>query len=318
MSWVMRSGRKIYFCYKCDRTVSISLSSSPQLICPLCHEGFLEEYQNPNPNPPFGLDQCRNPNPPSGLDQYQNPSPPSGLDRSLYFSPRAGGFHRGPLPSDPSLFRPSSADSRIEDLNRNFFVRNYHHHLAARGAAFRSPANFGDHRLGPSDLQQLIQLLSGNDPTCYGPPPASKTAVESLPGIKVSEQLLSSDSGQCAVCKDAFELGADVKQMPCKHIYHPDCILPWLELHNSCPVCRFELPTDDPDYERCRRMRGGPPNRVPRDSGEMHAFEPRFGVLWPWRFRGSRQPADAESYLNSGNGDRNQDLDQETRHEHLD
>jgi E3 ubiquitin-protein ligase RNF115/126 len=79
--------------------------------------------------------------------------------------------------------------------------------------------------------------------------------VEKLPVIEVTEELLESDSSQCAVCKDTFALGEKAKQMPCKHIYHTDCILPWLELHNSCPVCRHELPTDDPDYEQ--RARGG-------------------------------------------------------------
>jgi E3 ubiquitin-protein ligase RNF115/126 len=55
--------------------------------------------------------------------------------------------------------------------------------------------------------------------------------------------------GDCAICKDEFEKGVDYLEMPCTHIFHPDCILPWLDIHNSCPVCRLELKTDDADYE---------------------------------------------------------------------
>lgn len=79
----------------------------------------------------------------------------------------------------------------------------------------------------------------------YGTPPASKFARETLPDVQVTKKFLTSEKySHCAVCKEEFELSIDIKQMPCSHVYHSDCILPWLELHNSCPLCRRELATD--------------------------------------------------------------------------
>eukprot|EP00249_Psilotum_nudum_P015040 c25135_g1_i1 orf=257-1612(+) len=109
------------------------------------------------------------------------------------------------------------------------------------------PGHFGDYFLGP-ELDRLIQILAENDPNRYGTPPASKAAVEAMPTIKITEDHVGTEAMQCAVCKDDFEIGGDVTQMPCKHMYHADCILPWLAQHNTCPVCRYELPTDDPEY----------------------------------------------------------------------
>lgn len=127
----------------------------------------------------------------------------------------------------------------------------------AGGPPRRLPGNFGDYFLGPG-LDQLIQQLAENDPNRYGAPPASKSAVDAMPTIQISPEHLGTDAAHCAVCKDEFEVGCSVKQMPCKHMYHGECILPWLSQHNSCPVCRYEMPTDDPDYNQARAAQQRP------------------------------------------------------------
>ncbi|XP_077220611.1 E3 ubiquitin-protein ligase RING1-like [Tasmannia lanceolata] len=330
-------GPKPYFCYQCERTVSITLSPTSDLSCPICLGGFLEESENPNPNP--------NPNPFS--DSFSGGFP-------LIFSSSGGGG--GIDLQNPSDFlgnfgRSSASNLDTDGYNPFIFLQNYLQTLMAGGANIqfviennRSDPGFGslgDYFIGPG-LEQLIQQLAENDPNRYGTPPASKSAVESLPDIRISEELLESDLAQCAVCKDTFELGSEGKQMPCKHIYHSDCILPWLALHNSCPVCRYELLTDDPDYKQQGPARPAPANETApapaSDSGNGGAgqgdspsgslVERRFRISLPFpSWFGSRAEAsnsgdgrnnsNNEGGMNSGNRG-NQDSGPETRQEDLD
>jgi E3 ubiquitin-protein ligase RNF115/126 len=104
----------------------------------------------------------------------------------------------------------------------------------------------GDYVFGNME-DVLNNLMNQSQPK--GPPPASKTAIESLEKVEISEVQVKAKE-TCPVCTDAFELKEKVLQMPCKHIYHKDCLIPWLERHNTCPVCRFELPTDEKEEKK--------------------------------------------------------------------
>lgn len=81
------------------------------------------------------------------------------------------------------------------------------------------------------------------------PPPASKTVVKDLPEVKIER----ADTKQCPVCLKQFEVNDKASLMPCHHMFHQECILPWLDKTNSCPLCRYELPTDDEEYEMYRK-----------------------------------------------------------------
>ena len=306
---------KMFFCYQCNRTVniSISVSSAADPFCPLCSGGFLEEYDEPVPTLPPNL------NPESGFFPMADPF--STLLPLLFGSSSA------PPSSNPSFFGPRSTENQHQPQGGGAFdpvsfLQNHLQHLRSSGThvqfvienhpsdpSNRIPGNLGDYFFGPG-LEQLIQQLAENDPNRYGTPPASKSAVDGLPTVKVTKDMLRSEMNQCAVCMDEFEDGGDVKQMPCKHVFHQDCLMPWLELHNSCPVCRFELPTDDPEYESRVQGRGGEASGVGQGAVETGR---RFSIQVPLPFRGRDDDASGSGAPGTGGG-----ANLETRRDDLD
>ena len=66
---------------------------------------------------------------------------------------------------------------------------------------------------------------------------------------------LSDQKAQCSVCWEDFNLDESVNQLQCEHIFHKDCITPWLELHATCPVCRKPQNEAAAAHSRQVRMR---------------------------------------------------------------
>ncbi|KAM7503297.1 hypothetical protein LguiB_002201 [Lonicera macranthoides] len=52
---------------------------------------------------------------------------------------------------------------------------------------------------------------------------------------------LDDDGKRCAICLDDFEPKQAVTLTPCDHMFHEECIVPWVKSHGQCPVCRFVI-----------------------------------------------------------------------------
>ena len=58
-----------------------------------------------------------------------------------------------------------------------------------------------------------------------------------------------STASQCPICLEEISFG---NILYCKHIFHINCIKPWLQVSNTCPKCRMvqtELHKDDSEEE---------------------------------------------------------------------
>nr|GEW75328.1 hypothetical protein [Tanacetum cinerariifolium] len=84
--------------------------------------------------------------------------------------------------------------------------------------------------------------------------PTSQSFIASLTTITITH---NNPTELCPVCKEQFVINDLIKKLPCKHTYHVECIVPWLECSSSCPVCRFEMPKEAKNRSRSRVLRLG-------------------------------------------------------------
>jgi len=110
---------------------------------------------------------------------------------------------------------------------------------AGGGGGFHLHGNPGDYAWGRGGLDAIItQLLNHMDGA--GPPPMAKESIQEIPTVNISKEQMEK-SQSCSVCWEDFTEGEEVKLLECEHCFHSPCIVPWLELHGTCPVCRKEL-----------------------------------------------------------------------------
>ncbi|CAH9091250.1 unnamed protein product [Cuscuta epithymum] len=243
-----------YWCYRCNRFVRVWTRDS--ISCPDCNSGFIEEADNPARS---SVSESRRRRFPAAAAMYMLPNSglnsgsDSGSSPRFRRSRRSGG--------DRSPFNPVIVLRGPSDNGGGAGFQLYYDDGAGSGLR-PLPSTMSEFLLG-SGFDRLLDQLAQIEANGLGRmerPPASKAAIASLPTIEIVDSHIASES-HCAVCKDPFELCNEAREMPCKHLYHSDCILPWLSLRNSCPVCRYELPAGDSEE----------PNSVPSTNDQSAA-----------------------------------------------
>ena len=49
---------------------------------------------------------------------------------------------------------------------------------------------------------------------------------------------------KCSICLLKYKKPDIIKEFPCNHIFHKNCILRWLEKSNICPLCKYDITGD--------------------------------------------------------------------------
>lgn len=60
-----------------------------------------------------------------------------------------------------------------------------------------------------------------------------------------SGKTLDDEEPTCSICLCEYEKGENLIMLPCKHVFHKDCIDSWTEHNTRCPLCNADLTSSE-------------------------------------------------------------------------
>lgn len=149
---------------------------------------------------------------------------------------------------------PRCGGNFIEETSVQTHVHNHNHQNRARE---ERNSNVDEHQqiqfllsiLRQNILSQLEQaelnLALRESMETYKPniTPASQGAISNLERYELTEETLkTAQDPMCVICSEDFKVNDQVLNLPCKHLFHVECCEKWLQINNTCCVCREPIP----------------------------------------------------------------------------
>ncbi|XP_068197152.1 E3 ubiquitin-protein ligase RNF126-like [Antennarius striatus] len=260
-----------FFCHLCAAEISLRL---PDYACPRCGSGFIEELfdQRSTDGDSTSLASTSFQNRPTSQMHQRHPFTFAPGYRLFTLGIIDENFDQPQLPIDSNRETENTRDWEMASRHRDGGRHPWGRHITRRQAmrsdgvptlegiiqqlvnGIIAPTAMTSMRMGPwgmlhsspvdyawgaNGLDAIITQLM-NQFENSGPPPAERERIRRLPTVSITEEHVVAGL-ECPVCKEDFHVEESVRQLPCSHLFHNDCIVPWLERHDTCPVCRKSL-----------------------------------------------------------------------------
>ncbi|XP_059612421.1 E3 ubiquitin-protein ligase Iruka [Phlebotomus argentipes] len=244
-----------FYCHVCSIEIE---NISTDFTCPLCSGGFIEELPSAAAEP-SSADDVEMSESSDAVFPEINHRFNDELLSTLFMSmtgarplPPDGGPGEGQSTAGRSRNRSNRNPQRIgvHSVNLDNFLHDFV--ISVMGAGPGTPMFFmgnpGDYAWGHEGIDTIVtQLLNQMEGT--GPPPLARDKIAEIPKGEICQEQVDTKL-QCSVCLEDFQLTEAVRQLPCSHLYHENCIVPWLELHGTCPICRKALSPEAEEFTR--------------------------------------------------------------------
>ncbi|PQM36897.1 E3 ubiquitin-protein ligase [Prunus yedoensis var. nudiflora] len=55
------------------------------------------------------------------------------------------------------------------------------------------------------------------------------------------ERVISGEDAVCCICLAKYANNDELRELPCSHFFHKECVDKWLKINASCPLCKSEV-----------------------------------------------------------------------------
>ncbi|GAB2226706.1 hypothetical protein Drorol1_Dr00022525 [Drosera rotundifolia] len=94
-----------------------------------------------------------------------------------------------------------------------------------------------------ADLSALpkyrFQISSNVSKTSVGA--GQMVPLETGTGYLATERVLPAEDAECCICLSSYEDGVELHALPCNHHFHATCIVKWLKMNATCPLCKYNI-----------------------------------------------------------------------------